>query len=120
MHAPDLWTRRAFLSSTVAAVLAPSVGRASGEQTLSNATLVMPDGSTQSGEFGGRMDGSPLLGPRFRAERTSADNGLSPALPMRGVVSGWSRLVWSRARTTRVHLRALHSLPAQSTGTTPV
>ena len=39
-------------------------------------------------ESGGRMDGSRLLGPRFRAEQTSADNGLSLALPMRGVVSG--------------------------------
>ena len=66
MHVPDLWTRRAFLSSTVAAALAPSVGWASGEQTLSNAMLVMPDGSTQLGGIRWANGRVTALGPKVQ------------------------------------------------------
>ena len=43
------WTRRGFLAATAAVGLAPRTVWASAEQVLSNATLVMPDGSTQTG-----------------------------------------------------------------------
>ena len=43
------WTRRGFLVAAAAVGLAPKTLWASTEQVFSNATLVMPDGSTQQG-----------------------------------------------------------------------
>ena len=46
---PKLWTRRSFLASATSAALLPSFAWADTEQSFSNATLVMPDGSIQAG-----------------------------------------------------------------------
>ena len=64
MHDPKQWTRRTFLASATSAALVPAVSWASSEQVLSNATLVMPDGTTQTG--GVRWEGGRItaLGPK--------------------------------------------------------
>ncbi|MAY80910.1 MAG: hypothetical protein CL930_09030 [Deltaproteobacteria bacterium] len=48
MHAPN-WTRRGFLASAAAASFLPKQLFAAGDMVLSNATLVMPDGSRVQG-----------------------------------------------------------------------
>ena len=49
MLGPKHWTRRSFLASASSLALLPSPSWGSAEQSFHNATLVMPDGSTQSG-----------------------------------------------------------------------
>ncbi len=60
MHDPNDWTRRAFLAGVTSAAVWPSLGRAQEERSFSNATLVLPDGTTQRG------------GLRFSAGRITA------------------------------------------------
>ena len=62
MLGPKHWTRRSFLASASSLALLPSASWASAEQSFHNATLVMPDGSTQSGGVSWRAGRITALG----------------------------------------------------------
>lgn len=81
MHDPELWSRRAFLTSATSVALLPSVGWAAQEQSICNATLVMPDGTTQSG-------GVRWMAGRITAVGASVTEG--PDLAGQWVVPGFT------------------------------
>ena len=64
MPGPE-WTRRGVLGLLGAGVLMPRQLLAGGEWVLSNATVVLPDGSTLSGEL---SVSSPTAASRSHAE----------------------------------------------------